>query len=546
MATTDTNVPQVIVNKLTAAQYAAATKSPTEFYAVTDAPTGGEIPFGQCDNTSTNTAYTATIPGITELKDGVCMWLKNGVVNCSSNGYTIDVNGLGAKPVYHNMGASSKDTVAFGSAYTYLFVYDSTRVAGGCWVQDRGYYENNQAYRIRPQYSQQPVTDQTGRYRLLFTSPSGDKLIPANSSNSTSETIAKTVNQRAIDPFGPILYYSSTNIVAADGIPAAGGIWYAYQLYIGYSFADGNTPTMTTGSPVYLKCAPQSDGSAIIDSTTPYVQTLPNTEDGKIYIYLGFAASARQLELISTHPIYYYKDNSIRIWTNQAQGGGTTYTAGSHIDITSDVISAIDYVSADSPTAAVSPSSPVTTPMIADGAVTSAKIATGVVPQITMTNVDPGEGTPLAENNFIAVYDTVGSLIDMFYPVGSYYETSNTAFNPNIAWGGTWVEDSVGKVTVAQDTNDADFDTIGETGGEKAHQLINDELPKLHGEAQVKVYDAYQTSGIVSGKSWSGTKVGATNNNSQTPFGFQIDFGQDAPHNNVQPYVVVKRWHRTA
>ena len=36
MAIYDTNVPQVIVNKLTAAQYATATKVPTEFYAVTD------------------------------------------------------------------------------------------------------------------------------------------------------------------------------------------------------------------------------------------------------------------------------------------------------------------------------------------------------------------------------------------------------------------------------------------------------------------------------------------------------------------------------
>lgn len=37
MATTDTNVPQVIVNKLTSVEYAAATKNPTEFYAVMDA-----------------------------------------------------------------------------------------------------------------------------------------------------------------------------------------------------------------------------------------------------------------------------------------------------------------------------------------------------------------------------------------------------------------------------------------------------------------------------------------------------------------------------
>ena len=36
MPTTDTSVAQVIVNKLTKAQYTTATKSPTEFYAVTD------------------------------------------------------------------------------------------------------------------------------------------------------------------------------------------------------------------------------------------------------------------------------------------------------------------------------------------------------------------------------------------------------------------------------------------------------------------------------------------------------------------------------
>ena len=26
----------------------------------------------------------------------------------------------------------------------------------------------------------------------------------------------------------------------------------------------------------------------------------------------------------------------------------------------------------------------------------------------------------------------------IYYPVGSYYETSDTTFNPNTAWGGTW------------------------------------------------------------------------------------------------------------
>jgi hypothetical protein len=43
--------------------------------------------------------------------------------------------------------------------------------------------------------------------------------------------------------------------------------------------------------------------------------------------------------------------------------------------------------------------------MIADGTIQASDIATGVVPVITMTDTDPGEGVPLAANHFIAVYE---------------------------------------------------------------------------------------------------------------------------------------------
>jgi hypothetical protein len=79
---------------------------------------------------------------------------------------------------------------------------------------------------------------------------------------------------------------------------------------------------LTLWKPVYIKCAPQSDGSAIIDSTTPYVQDLPSTEDGKIYIFLGVAYTTANIELSQNHPVYYYKNGQIRLWTNAAATGG--------------------------------------------------------------------------------------------------------------------------------------------------------------------------------------------------------------------------------
>ena len=66
---------------------------------------------------------------------------------------------------------------------------------------------------------------------------------------------------------------------------------------------------------MYVKAAPQSDGSAIIDSTEPYVQALPTTDDGFIYIFLGVAISATQIELTLNHPVYYNDGTAIRIWT---------------------------------------------------------------------------------------------------------------------------------------------------------------------------------------------------------------------------------------
>ena len=52
------------------------------------------IPYGELDNTSTATVMKATVPGITELRDGVCMWLKNGVIT-SASGVTLNINSLG-------------------------------------------------------------------------------------------------------------------------------------------------------------------------------------------------------------------------------------------------------------------------------------------------------------------------------------------------------------------------------------------------------------------------------------------------------------------
>jgi competence protein ComGC len=63
------------------------------------------------------------------------------------------------------------------------------------------------------------------------------------------------------------------------------------------------------------------------------------------------------------------------------------------------------------------------------------------------------------------------------HPIGFIYTTTSTG-NPGVELGyGTWVAFGAGRVLVAQDASEANFDIMEETGGESAHQLTKDEMP---------------------------------------------------------------------
>lgn len=305
------------------------------------------IPYGEVDSTSTSTAYTATIPEIKELSNGICMFLKNGVVTSAAN-FTININNLGAKPSYSNMAtgyegtAPTRDTTIFNVNYTMFFVYSEDIVDGGAWICYRGYDANTNTigYQLRTNSTVMVTSDASRYYKIYFTSADGTKWVPAAASTTNSATSAKTVNQRPINPFGRIVYMSATTNFAAGANLTATAIWDQYNVTLGYSFnRTGAALTLTTKTPVYIKCAPQSDGSAIIDADNPYVQDLPSTADGKIYIFLGIATSATQVEIVINHPIYYYKDGAIRLWTNAADSGVTSVRVQGESPIQSSVSS---------------------------------------------------------------------------------------------------------------------------------------------------------------------------------------------------------------
>ena len=97
------------------------------------------VPFGDVDSTSIATAFTATVDGITALEDGVCCYLNNTVITSAASTttpkcWTLNINNLGAKPVYVTTAAATFSTTQFTLNYKFLFTYDSSLNNGeGGW-----------------------------------------------------------------------------------------------------------------------------------------------------------------------------------------------------------------------------------------------------------------------------------------------------------------------------------------------------------------------------------------------------------------------------
>ena len=150
---------------------------------------------------------------------------------------------------------------------------------------------------------------------------------------------------------------------------------------------------------------------------------------------------------------------------------------------------------------------------------------------------------------------TVAS-IQALYPVGSIYINAGVTTNPGILLGfGTWTEFGAGRVLVGQNASDALFDTLEETGGSKdavvvahthtgntdgvgdhAHSFYADNYDLFNG-LNFGGNDAYQT-----GVGWQSTAGAGAHSHSFTT----NSAGSSGTNANVQPYIVVKMWKRTA
>jgi len=157
----------------------------------------------------------------------------------------------------------------------------------------------------------------------------------------------------------------------------------------------------------------------------------------------------------------------------------------------------------------------------------------------------------------ITATEVAQSFLDTIYPVGSVYINATDGRNPGTLLGfGTWTAFGAGRVPVGIDSSgspDTDFDTAEETGGAKEVTLTSAQsgVP-AHAHKFRITGDSTPDSGTAGGimVSGSGSTVNGVTGEPSDTAGEQIggNTAADATsaHTNLQPYIVVYMWKRTA
>ena len=178
--------------------------------------------------------------------------------------------------------------------------------------------------------------------------------------------------------------------------------------------------------------------------------------------------------------------------------------------------------------------------------------------------------TNVSELNNDKNYVGLSDLFNKIYPVGSIYMSANST-NPNILFGGTWIQLQDRFLLGAGTTY-----SNGATGGEKTHQLTIAETPAhTHTRGTMNITGDFKTRGMNTGDdnpvlsssgafsitkdTWSGKhdvfeKVSVADkktnlvklNASSSWSGATSSVGSNAAHNNMPPYLVVYMWKRTS
>jgi hypothetical protein len=173
----------------------------------------------------------------------------------------------------------------------------------------------------------------------------------------------------------------------------------------------------------------------------------------------------------------------------------------------------------------------------------------------------PAGPTATAGSNTTQLANTafVTAALSAVYPVGSIYINAAVSTNPNTLLGfGTWTAFGAGKVIVGLDSADALFDTLEETGGSKdaivvSHTHTATSTSTVTDPGHLHSFDIAPRLGSSYGQPGNGEPTATTTNTNTNTTGITVatattntSTGSSGTNANVQPFIIVKMWKRTA
>ena len=169
-------------------------------------------------------------------------------------------------------------------------------------------------------------------------------------------------------------------------------------------------------------------------------------------------------------------------------------------------------------------------------------------------NLPQWVGTEKPERtDFNAAFDAIDEFWKYIYPVGCLFETTDSAFNPQTHFGGTWEQYGAGRVTVGYSAGETEFNSGGKTGGAKTHTLTEAQMPNhqhdtINPPTWGSAYPTYPSILNDNVDNYQKLLGGAGGNNIATNAGIiKTGYkGGGQAHNNLQPYITVFWWRRTA
>ena len=156
------------------------------------------------------------------------------------------------------------------------------------------------------------------------------------------------------------------------------------------------------------------------------------------------------------------------------------------------------------------------------------------------------------------VCERTGGLIDRIYPVGSIYISTSSTNPATLLGAGTWQRFGNGRALVGVDEGNSHFNTVQRTGGAETHTLTTAQMPR---HTHVQNPHTHTDTGNSGPNSADTTTIRRTSNTSRHGFniaaatainqftggtGTAQSASNGAGHNNLQPYITVFIWRRTA